>query len=87
MFRTVSIGDMVQEKIQEKYTFEKLIGEGAFGSVRIAHLKADKSKKFAIKSMKRCKFDTGATGGEDDKDDHHDHDHGAEDSKMMQQYL
>lgn len=51
-----------------------MIGEGAFGSVRVAHLKTDKKKKFAIKSMKRCNFDIG--GLDHDDDDHEGHDHG-----------
>ena len=74
MFKTVSIGEMIREKIQYRYTLGKLIGEGAYGSVRVATLISDPSKMFAIKSLKRCKFDIG--GLDHDGDDHSGHDHG-----------
>ena len=70
---------MKKESIQDKYVFVKKIGEGAYGTVRIAHLKTDVNKKFAIKSLKRCKFDM--AGLDSDDEDHHDHDHGNEDEK------
>lgn len=77
LLRSLSLGEMIQEKIHNKYTLGKLIGEGAYGSVRVAHLTSDPSKLFAIKSMKRCKFDIG--GLEHDGDDHAGHDHGDND--------
>ena len=39
-----------------RYNFGKPIGEGGFGSVKIASLKKDYSKKFAIKSIKKEDF-------------------------------
>ena len=36
----MTLNSLVCENIQERFTFEKLIGEGAFGKVNIASLKA-----------------------------------------------
>ena len=37
--------------VRTVYKFEKLIGGGHFGSVRIAHPKSDPDVKFAVKSI------------------------------------
>ena len=38
---TVSLASMVRDNIQNKYKFEKTLGEGAFGKVKIAVLRDD----------------------------------------------
>ena len=55
--RKMTIDSLVCENIQVRYTFEKLIGEGAFGKVNIASLKAAPDKKYAIKSIPRELFE------------------------------
>ena len=42
--------------IKEVFTFEKMIGDGHFGSVYIAHLKWDISRKYAIKTLEKSKI-------------------------------
>ena len=44
---------IVRENIQIRYRFEGTLGEGAFGKVKAASLREDKSKKFAVKSIPR----------------------------------
>ena len=44
------------EKIAKMYRFEKVLGEGAQGKVKVASLRADETKKFAIKSIQRSFF-------------------------------
>lgn len=48
--------EITREQITKKYRFEKVLGEGAQGKVKVASLRADKSKKFAIKSIPRHFF-------------------------------
>ena len=55
---TVSLGTMVRDNIQNKFKFEKTLGEGAFGKVKTASLRDDPTKKFAIKSMERKFFES-----------------------------
>jgi len=50
------MANMAKDDIRKRYTFEKPIGEGGFGAVKIAHLKKDSTKKYAIKSIKRAEF-------------------------------
>jgi len=50
------MANMAEDDIRKRYAFEKPIGEGGFGSVKIAHLKKDTSKKFAVKSIKKGDF-------------------------------
>lgn len=45
--------EITREFIAKKYRFEKVLGEGAQGKVKVASLRADPSKKFAIKSIPR----------------------------------
>ena len=47
---------LAKDDVRIRYNFEKAIGEGGFGSVKIGSLKKDPSKKFAIKSIKREDF-------------------------------
>ena len=54
--RTGELGIMIREAISARYRFEKPLGEGAFGKVKVASLIADHSKKFAIKSIPRELF-------------------------------
>ena len=45
---------IVKEDIRKYYKFEKLLGSGAFGTVRVAHrLNSEVEKKYAIKSIDR----------------------------------
>ena len=55
--KRVSVKEIVQESIKSLYKFEKILGEGAFGKVKSAHLLTDPSKKFAIKSIPRHLMD------------------------------
>ena len=48
--------DMAKDDIRKQYAFQSSIGEGSFGAVKIAHLKKDKSKRFAVKSIKKEEF-------------------------------
>mmetsp|Transcript_39304 Transcript_39304/g.60030 ORF Transcript_39304/g.60030 Transcript_39304/m.60030 type:complete len:115 (+) Transcript_39304:336-680(+) len=43
-----------------RYNFERTLGEGAFGKVKIASLIENPTKKFAIKSIPRKLLDLGA---------------------------
>ena len=47
---------MTREAVATRYRFEKPLGEGAFGKVKVASLIADNTKKFAIKSIPRHLF-------------------------------
>ena len=49
----ISLSTIVSENIQIRYFFEKTLGEGAFGKVKIASLRENRKKKFAIKSIPR----------------------------------
>ena len=49
----VSMATIVCENIQIRYAFEKTLGDGAFGKVKVASLHENKNKKFAIKSIPR----------------------------------
>lgn len=55
--RKMTIDYLVCENIQNRYVFEKCIGEGAFGKVNIASLKVAPDKKYAIKSIPRELFE------------------------------
>lgn len=41
------------QDIRNVYKFEKLIGGGHFGTVRLAHRKSDQKIKYAVKSILR----------------------------------
>ena len=47
------LDNIMREDIRLVYTFEKRLGSGAFGTVRMAYKQVNPGKKFAIKSMKR----------------------------------
>ena len=49
----VGLGQIVMESIHKRYRFEKTLGEGAFGKVKVASLLANPEKKYAIKSIPR----------------------------------
>ena len=51
--KTVSVKDIVTENIKMQYKFGKILGEGAYGKVKLATLLADPTKVFAIKSIPR----------------------------------
>ena len=60
--RSASPGEKVFKNIKEQfsnfdvrkvYSFEKLIGGGQFGTVRLARSKSNKNAKYAIKSILR----------------------------------
>ena len=53
----MSIKHIVRENIQLRFKFEKTLGEGAFGKVKIGSLHSDPSRKFAIKSIPRHLMD------------------------------
>ena len=53
----ISLSTIVSENIQIRYFFEKTLGEGAFGKVKIASLHENRNKKFAIKSIPRDMLD------------------------------
>ena len=55
--RSFSLDKIVRENIQMRYRFEKTLGEGAFGKVKIASLIDNPSKKFAVKSIPRKLID------------------------------
>ena len=67
LVKKMSIKHIVRENIQLRYKFEKTLGEGAFGKVKIASLHSDPTRKFAIKSIPRHLMDNCC--GEKDKDD------------------
>lgn len=64
--KRVSVKEIVQESIKSLYKFEKILGEGAFGKVKSAHLLTDPSKKFAIKSIPRHLMDKELNQNTDD---------------------
>ena len=47
------IATLSSENIREIYTFDKVIGKGSYGVVRMGYLINDSSKKFAIKILER----------------------------------
>lgn len=55
--RQHSVKFIVKEDIKQKYFFEKILGEGAFGKVKVASIIGDPSRKFAIKSIPRHLLD------------------------------
>jgi serine/threonine protein kinase len=57
LVKKMSIQHIVRENIRTRYKFEKTLGEGAFGKVKIASLHSDPSRKFAIKSIPRHLMD------------------------------
>ena len=42
--KRVSVREIIQESIKSQYKFEKILGEGAFGKVKSAHLLTDPTK-------------------------------------------
>lgn len=60
---------MTREAIGTRYRFEKPLGEGAFGKVKVASLFADNSKKYAIKSIPRNLFSKKIPEGEEKQED------------------
>ena len=48
---------IVTDNIKEVYDFREKIGTGSFGTVRLASLKSNGGKTFAIKSIKREKIE------------------------------
>ena len=48
-----------KEDIRLVYTFQKQLGEGAFGSVRLATKSSMPDKKFAVKSLERKEINIG----------------------------
>ena len=46
-----------KEDIRMLYTFEKVLGQGNFGTARLAHKIGKPQKKFAIKSLNRKKVE------------------------------
>ena len=52
----VKMSDLSMELIHKTFRFEKVLGEGAYGKVKVASLRADNSKKYAIKSIPRDLF-------------------------------
>ena len=67
LVKKMSIKHIVRENIKMRYQFEKTLGEGAFGKVKIASLHSDPTRKFAIKSIPRHLMDSCC--GEKDKDE------------------
>lgn len=55
-YKLVTIKNLAKDVITERYNFEKPLGEGGFGSVKVASLKKDPRKKYAIKSIKKEEF-------------------------------
>ena len=53
----LTLTTIVRESIQVRFQFEKTLGEGAYGKVKIASLRNDPEKKFAVKSIPRHLFD------------------------------
>ena len=54
--RKMSYKKLKAENIQFSYRFEKTLGEGAFGKVKVACLRDAPHLKFAIKSIPRDLF-------------------------------
>jgi serine/threonine protein kinase len=48
---------ITREHVTSRYEFQKTLGEGAFGKVKVAALKQNKNKLFAIKSIPREMID------------------------------
>jgi hypothetical protein len=67
LVKKMSINHIVREKIQLRYKFEKTLGEGAFGKVKIGSLHSDPTRKFAIKSIPRHLMDACCSEGKDEK--------------------
>ena len=76
----MSLNRIVGENVQMRYNFEKTLGEGAFGKVKIASLIDNPDKKFAIKSIPRKFLDEGTKGNDSTEDLDFD-------EKTMQQVL
>ena len=55
--KTTGVKDIIKEDIKQKYKFEKILGEGAFGKVKMASIIGDPDRKFAIKSIPRHLLD------------------------------
>ena len=53
----LSLHRLQAEKIQDTYKFGKHLGKGAYGQVKVAYLRSNPKKKFAIKSVYRSSFD------------------------------
>lgn len=49
----IGLENITRANIRDRYKFEKTLGEGAFGKVKVASLIQNPSKKFAIKSIPR----------------------------------
>ena len=60
---------MIREAVSTRYRFEKPLGEGAFGKVKVASLIADNTKKFAIKSIPRHLFAKRVVEGQEKQED------------------
>jgi len=63
--KSTTLGCITREMAASRYRFEKPLGEGAFGKVKVASLRADTTKKFAIKSIPRELFSKKPYPGED----------------------
>lgn len=48
-----SLEQITREHVTTRYEFQKTLGEGAFGKVKVAALKQNRQKLFAIKSIPR----------------------------------
>ena len=60
----MNLKETVRENVQMRYNFEGILGEGAFGKVKIASLIDNPEKKFAIKSIPRKLIDFGINDDE-----------------------
>ena len=72
MSNVVGLGDIVRGNIQGRYKFSKTLGEGAFGKVKLASLRHNPSKKYAIKSIPReliHKIDKEGSASDDSMDE------------------
>ena len=54
-----------REDVRLTYKFGSLLGEGSFGTVRLAHKTSNPEKKFAIKSILRTIVEQSKTGMDD----------------------
>ena len=59
-------------RIHKHYLFEKALGEGAFGKVKMASLHGNPDKKFAIKSIPRDLFDLRGEAKEEEEKSYSD---------------